>query len=106
MYWGAGLLFLAVSMPLARRRIPMNHWYGFRIRAAFESQDRWYAVNEYGGRLMARWSFLLIVVGAAGWLVPKEWVLAYAIIAIVTLCLSAIVPAIMVVARERPSRPH
>jgi len=49
-----GLLMIAVCRPLVRRKIKMNHWYGIRIPAAFESEERWFEINEYGGRLLSR----------------------------------------------------
>jgi len=52
----SGLLILALSIPLIRRAIPMNDYYGFRVEAAFASKDRWYAINEYSGRVLAKWS--------------------------------------------------
>ena len=56
-----GLTTVAVAVPLARRKIKMNRWYGIRIPAAFESEQRWYEINEYGGRLLLRGGVLIIL---------------------------------------------
>ncbi|NJD56259.1 MAG: SdpI family protein [Nitrospirae bacterium] len=40
---------------MIRRWITMNPFYGFRIAAAFESEQRWYDSNAYGGRMFFRW---------------------------------------------------
>jgi hypothetical protein len=37
----------------------MNGAYGIRIPAAFESEQRWYDINAYGGRKLAGWSWLV-----------------------------------------------
>lgn len=50
----AGVVMIAVSLPLIKRKIKMNYWYGIRIPAAFESEERWLEINEYGGRLFLR----------------------------------------------------
>lgn len=48
-----GLLFIALGVPLARRRVPPNAWYGFRVARTMRNRDVWYASNAYGGWLMA-----------------------------------------------------
>ncbi|MBL9189051.1 MAG: SdpI family protein [Opitutaceae bacterium] len=73
-----GLAMLLVSLPLVYRKIPMNHFYGIRIRASFESDQRWYDINAYGGRQMAAWSCLIIATGLVGFFVPREHFLTYA----------------------------
>jgi hypothetical protein len=62
----SGLLAFLVSLPLIYRKVPMNHWYGFRTEEAFESEQRWYDINAFGGRQMAAWSWLIIATGAVG----------------------------------------
>jgi hypothetical protein len=62
----SGFVLLAVSLPLVYRRVPMNWFYGFRIPAAFQSQQSWYEINAYSGRLLARWSLGIIVSGLVG----------------------------------------
>ena len=49
--FGIGFLIALVSVPLILRKIPMNHFYGIRLRKAFVSQRNWYDLNAYGGRL-------------------------------------------------------
>ncbi|MBI2212874.1 MAG: SdpI family protein [Acidobacteria bacterium] len=60
-----GLLLAAISIPLVLRRIPMNHAYGFRIASAFKSDDCWYDINAYGGRIFLVYGVLLTVFGYA-----------------------------------------
>lgn len=63
---GVGLLFIAISIPLVLRMIPMNGLYGFRIPKAFISAELWYDINAYGGKQMILWSFIMIAVSIAG----------------------------------------
>ncbi len=64
-----GLLLFVMSLPLMLRKAPMNGLFGIRIPAAFESEQRWYDVNAYGGRQVAIWSWLLIITGVIGFFV-------------------------------------
>ena len=47
----SGVLIIGISIPLVKRKIKMNRFYGFRIRKAFESDEIWYDLNAYGGKL-------------------------------------------------------
>lgn len=66
------LVALALAIPLARRRVPMNTWYGVRFPRSFESEELWYRINEFGGRLMIRWSLLLLLIGIGSFFVRSE----------------------------------
>lgn len=66
----AGLIFILVSIPLVRRKIGPNGWYGFRIAKAFESEENWYRINEYGGRQMIKWSAVIILIGVVALFIP------------------------------------
>ena len=68
-----GLLLLVMGIPLMLRKVPMNQTFGIRIRAAFESEQRWYDVNAYGGRQFFIWSWLLIIGGVIGFFVQPGW---------------------------------
>ena len=61
----AGLLVIALSIPLILRRVPMNHLYGVRIARAFESDAAWYDINAYGGKLLLAYGIALVVYGIA-----------------------------------------
>jgi hypothetical protein len=55
------LVLVAVSLPLLRRKIPMNTSYGARtFLQAFQSEDAWYDINEYTAKQIIRWSILLV----------------------------------------------
>jgi uncharacterized membrane protein len=47
-----GLGLAALAVPLIRRRVPRNGWYGFRVPKTLASDDVWYPANAYCGRLL------------------------------------------------------
>ena len=61
-----GVVMVAVSVPLIARMVPMNRFYGVRTRKAYASEENWYELNAYGGRLFLGYGAFLGVVGAVG----------------------------------------
>ncbi len=53
----SGLVLIGAGIPLMRRRVPPNRWYGIRLPSTLADERTWYAVNERSGRD-------LLVVGA------------------------------------------
>lgn len=47
---GVGLLLILLSIPLLRRRVPPNSWYGLRVAATFADERVWYEANAHGAR--------------------------------------------------------
>ncbi len=71
----AGILTAALCRPLIKRKIKMNSFYGIRISEAFKSEERWYDINEYGGRLLFWWGIMIIITGSIGISLPRhEWI--------------------------------
>jgi hypothetical protein len=68
----AGLFFMLSCIPLVRRRIKMNDLYGFRISKAFESEQNWYDINEYGARKTMGWSIFTFISGVAAFFISFE----------------------------------
>jgi uncharacterized membrane protein len=50
LYVGAGLLLIGLSVPLIRRKVRPNGWYGFRVPQTRVDPDIWYAANAYAGK--------------------------------------------------------
>ena len=65
-----GIVFIAISIPLVKRRVKMNHLYGFRIPKAFKSDENWYDINEYGAKQMIIWSIPIILAGIICLVIP------------------------------------
>jgi len=64
---------LAFGLPLAWRKVPMNHLYGFRTPTSYRSDYNWYEINAYAGRLMVWASVVLIATGVASFFVPEKY---------------------------------
>ena len=67
-----GIMFIAISIPLVKRKVSMNKVYGVRIKKAFESEDDWYKINAYGGKQLILWSLPIILLGIATCFIPLE----------------------------------
>ena len=96
-----GVIILAMSLPLILRKVPMNQAYGIRIRAAFESEQRWHDINAYGGRQLATWSLLPIAAGATGfWVAPAHFDL-YASGSLIAAILAITIPLFLILRWSR-----
>ena len=62
---GLSVLVILLAIPLARRRIPPNRWYGFRVPATFADREVWFATNAQAGRDLIALGVLLIVAALA-----------------------------------------
>jgi uncharacterized membrane protein len=88
----SGLILVAAGVPLMRRRVPPNRWYGVRLRATLADERVWYAVNERSGRdlIVVGVTVALVALGAPfalpHWL-PELRVLAVAIVLVVGLAI-------------------
>jgi hypothetical protein len=69
---GFAILIIAISIPLVKRKIKMNPWYGVRIPKSFESEENWYKINAYGGKRMIVWALLPAVVGIVAFFLPLD----------------------------------
>ncbi len=99
-----GLLLVLVAMPLIRRKVAMNRWYGVRIRKAFASEANWYAINEVGGRWLAGAGGVLALAGGSVLLWPPTTVtgILFASLAPVPLVLFTLVPVLRFARRLPP----
>lgn len=77
MYVCVGLLFLGISVPLIRRKVPPNPWYGFRVPKTLQSVNIWYPVNEYSGKQLYRTGLLMVLVAFVLAIVPGMQVGTY-----------------------------
>ncbi len=63
LYIVAGLLLIGLALPLIYRKIPPNHWYGFRVKRTLEDREVCFAVNAFAGQRLA-WTGLATVAAA------------------------------------------
>jgi hypothetical protein len=59
----SSIVIAALSIPLIRRSVKMNKFYGIRIKEALESDQNWYDINEFGGKKMFKWSIIICLSG-------------------------------------------
>lgn len=67
-----GLLHIGLAIPLVRRCIGRNSLYGVRFPQSFQSDDAWFAINQFGGKRMIVWSIPLLVVGVVSFFLPLQ----------------------------------
>ena len=65
-----GFLIILFCIPLVKRKIKMNKWYGIRISKSFKSEENWYKINEYGGKIFIYWSILIVLMGIISLFLP------------------------------------
>jgi uncharacterized membrane protein len=90
LYVGIGLLFVALAMPLIRRRVKPNGMYGLRIPATFADEWVWYEANARTGRDLLYIGLFEIIVALL--LAPLPFVpwLAYVLVNAAVLLFGAI----------------
>ena len=49
LFAGVGLLFIALSVPLIKGRVPPNSSYGFRTAKSLSDSEIWYEINRIHG---------------------------------------------------------
>jgi hypothetical protein len=97
----AGVMMFLLSLPLILRKVPMNHFYGIHLRASFESDERWYDINAYGGRQLAAWSWVVIATGFLGFFVPHHRFPVYAWASMPVILSAVLIPIIRIFRRTR-----
>lgn len=100
-----GLMFILIGIPLATRKVPMNRYYGFRFPKAFISDKNWYAINQFGGKQLLRWSVFLILIGILYFIFPiaeprNEIAITVAAVAPIVVCSAAAIFKTLIYARS------
>jgi hypothetical protein len=68
----AGLLCIALAIPLVRGRVGRNAFYGARFPQSFQSDEAWFAINRFGGKRLIVWSLPLVAIGIASFWLPLQ----------------------------------
>ena len=71
------LVSIGLSVPLIKRKIKRNPWYGIRIPEAFKSEERWLEINQYGGRLFLAWGIVIAIMSGIGLTLEKKYWIVY-----------------------------
>jgi uncharacterized membrane protein len=99
---GLAVLLAGLSIPLILGKVPPNAWYGFRVPRAFASQENWYRINRYGGKVLAGWASLLVLTGIIKLTMPDDafetvWGVAFIAGPLVVVTAGAIVQTLLYV---------
>jgi hypothetical protein len=87
---GVGLL--VVGLPLAFRKVPMNPFYGWRTKAAFESEQSWCDINAHYGRRITKLGAPMLLVGLGGFLISETYLVSYTVASCVVPLLALVLP--------------
>jgi uncharacterized membrane protein len=79
LYVGAGLLLIGLAVPLIRRKVRPNGWYGFRVRQTLADPEVWYAANAYAGRCLLGIGVITVLTAVGLYRVPGMTLDAYAL---------------------------
>lgn len=69
---GSAILICLISIPLVKGKVAMNKVYGIRFKKSYESEENWYVINKYVGKLLIIWSFPLVILGFITFFLPLE----------------------------------
>ena len=72
-----GVLLVAISIPLIKRRVKPNHWYGFRTPRTLKGPNVWYPANEFGARRMLWVGVAWIAAAVIFYFIPDLSFVAY-----------------------------
>lgn len=61
--WIYAVILIPLAIPLMKRKIKRNWWYGFRTKLTMMHDDIWYPVNEMSGRHMIVIGVIMAVYG-------------------------------------------
>ena len=105
-HFGIGLATALLSIPLVARKIPMNSIYGVRLRKGIVSEDNWFEINAYGGRLLLGFGvFLMLFAWLGGRFSPAPTSAMAPLFLILPLIgLAPVLMAINAFARDLPDR--
>lgn len=91
-YAFVGLLLAGLSIPLILRRVPPNHFYGFRVPKTINNPDIWYEINAYAGqRLLVAGLIMAVVATGLNAFAPNLGIDLYSTILVGVTCVSLVV---------------
>jgi uncharacterized membrane protein len=68
-----GILFIGLSIPLIRNRIPPNRFYGFRTAKTLSDPKIWYEVNHISGNDLLVAGALITCSSVTMFALAQEW---------------------------------
>ena len=68
----SSIIVILISIPMLKRKIPMNRWYGARFKKSFESEENWYKINAYSAKQLILWTIPILIIGLVTLFLPLE----------------------------------
>ena len=68
----SAVIVILISIPMLKRKIPMNRWYGARFKKSFESEENWYRINAYSAKQLILWTIPILIIGIVTLFLPLE----------------------------------
>lgn len=68
----SGITFSALAIPLIRKKIKINNWYGIRVPQTMDDEDVWYEVNALMGKYIFSWGIFISVLTLYFFLNPTD----------------------------------
>ena len=95
LFVAAGLLLIALSLPLIWGKVGPNLWYGFRVRRTLRDPAVWYPANAFAGKCLLYVGLAIAAAAVLFYFVPGIDVEGYArVVAVVALVGAAITVAL------------
>ena len=68
-----GVLFVGLSIPLMRNRVPPNRFYGFRTPKTLSDTKIWYEVNRISGKDLFVAGVIITISSLVMFALTQEW---------------------------------
>lgn len=94
LFAAAGLVYIALGIPLFRGRVKPNWWYGCRTTKTLSNEEIWYAVNRVTGRDMIAAGAALLIGSVVVFLLKNQMNSGFATVVLLTVLILGV--AIMV----------
>lgn len=88
------VLYVGLALPLMRRRVRPNYFYGLRVPATLADESVWYEANARSGRDLLAIGIIIGVAAIAGLVLPTVPVRSYALVCLGVLFVLTIAAAI------------
>lgn len=87
LFFITGLLLSALSIPLIRKKVKMNAWYGIRTGETLRDEKLWYKVNSIMGRYLFVFGLVISALSLYYVFYPlnEEYKMVYSLLGILTI---------------------
>ena len=89
-----GLLFVGLSIPLMRGRIPPNRFYGFRTPKTLSDPKIWYEINRVQGNDLFVAGAVIVISSVVMFLLGQHWKPEYVALTLFTIMVFSLVGAL------------